>query len=105
MIVVIGRVKTNAERRERLIDVGQRVAHASREEPGCASYRLYEDTERPNEFAFVEVWESEEALQRHFATEHIAAFMRAVPETLIEAPDVQFHTVADSRDLADVGRR
>jgi quinol monooxygenase YgiN len=51
------------------------------------------------------VWESEEALQRHFATEHIAAFMRAVPETLIEAPDVQFHTVADSRDLADVGRR
>ena len=105
MIVVIGRVKTDAERRERLIDVGQRVAQASRAEPGCASYRLYEDTERPNEFVFIEVWESEEALQRHFATEHIAAFMQAVPETLVEAPDVQFHTVAGSRDLTDVSRR
>jgi quinol monooxygenase YgiN len=48
MIVVIGRVKTDAERRERLIEVGQRVAQASREEPNCVSYRLYEDTERPN---------------------------------------------------------
>jgi quinol monooxygenase YgiN len=105
MIVVIGRVKTDAERRERLIDVGQRVSQASREEAGCASYRLYEDTERPNEFVFIEVWESEEALQRHFATAHIAAFMQAVPETLIEAPDVQFHTVAGSRGLADISRR
>lgn len=105
MIVVIGRVTTDAERRDRLIDMGQRVARASREEAGCVSYRLYEDTERPNEFVFIEVWETEEALQRHFATEHIAQFMRAVPETLIEAPDVQFHTVVSSRDLADVGRR
>jgi quinol monooxygenase YgiN len=105
MIVVIGRVKTDSERRDRLIDVGQRVAQASREEPGCTSYRLYEDSERPNEFVFIEVWESEEALQRHFATEHIAQFMRAVPETLVEAPDVQFHTVTGSRDLADVSRR
>src|SRR5665213_744809 len=96
MIVVIERVKTDAERRERLIDVGQRVALASREEPGCASYRLYEDSERPNEFVFIEVWESDQALQRHFATEHIAQFMQAVPETLVEAPDVQFHTVAGS---------
>jgi hypothetical protein len=31
--------------------------------------------------------------------------MRAVPEALIEAPDVQFHTVAGSRDLAEVSRR
>jgi quinol monooxygenase YgiN len=104
MIVVIGRVKTDAERRDRLIAVGQRVARASREEPGCTSYRLYEDSERLNEFVFIEVWESEQALQRHFATEHIAQFMQAVPETLVEAPDVQFHTVAGSRDLTDVSR-
>ena len=68
------------------------------------SYRLYEDTERPNEFVFIEVWETE-ALQRHFATEHIAHFMRTVLETLTEAPEVQFHAVASSRDLADVSRR
>ena len=31
--------------------------------------------------------------------------MQAVPETLVEAPDVQFHTVAVSQDLTDVSRR
>jgi quinol monooxygenase YgiN len=105
MIVVIGRVRTDAKRRDRLIDLGRRVAQASREEAGCTSYRLYEDSEHPNEFVFIEVWESEEALQRHFATGHIAQFMQAVPETLVQAPDVQFHTVAGSRDLTDVSRR
>jgi quinol monooxygenase YgiN len=105
MVVVVGRVKTDADRREALIRVGQAVAAASRQEPGCISYRLYEDTERENEFVFVEEWESNEALQRHFATPHIAEFMGAVPDTLVAAPDVKFHTIAETVDLADIGDR
>lgn len=62
------------------------VAAASREETGCISYRLYEDTEVENEFVFVEEWESSEALQRHFATSHIREFMRAIPATLVAPP-------------------
>jgi len=42
MIVVVGRVQTDADRRAALIGVGQAVASASREEAGCISYRLYE---------------------------------------------------------------
>jgi quinol monooxygenase YgiN len=102
MVVVVGRVQTDAARREALIRVGQAVAAASREEPSCISYRLYEDTERENEFVFVEEWESNEALQQHFATSHIAEFMQAVPETLVAPPDVKFHTIAESVDLADL---
>lgn len=33
-------------------------AAASRLEPNCISYRLYEDIESENEFVFVEEWES-----------------------------------------------
>ena len=55
MILVIGRVKTHAERRARLIDMGQRVARTSREEPGCASYRLYEDSATPTTSAGAEL--------------------------------------------------
>jgi quinol monooxygenase YgiN len=102
MIVVVGRVRTDADRREELIRVGQAVAAASRTEPGCITYRIYEDIEVPNDFVFVEEWEDDEALQRHFATPHIARFMGAIPEAIVAPPDVKFHTIASSIDLADV---
>ena len=103
MIVVVGRVRTDADKRSELVRIGQQVAAASRAEPGCISYRLYEDTEAENNFVFVEEWESDEALKRHFATPHIAEFMRSIPATLVVPPDVKFHTIASTRDLADVG--
>jgi quinol monooxygenase YgiN len=102
MIVVVGRVKTDPGKREALVRVGQAVAAASRAEAGCISYRLYEDTEINNEFVFVEEWESSEALQRHFATPHVGEFMQAIPATIVAPPDVKFHTIASSMDLAEV---
>jgi quinol monooxygenase YgiN len=102
MIVVVGRVQSDPAKRDALIRIGQAVARASREEPGCISYRVYEDTELPNEFVFVEEWESSEALQRHFATSHIGEFMQAIPATIVAPPDVRFHTIESTMDLADV---
>jgi len=102
MIVVVGRVRSDADKREALVRIAQAVAAASRAESGCISYRVYEDTEIENDFVFVEEWESNEALQLHFATPHIREFMRAIPATIVAAPDVKFHTIASSMDLADV---
>jgi quinol monooxygenase YgiN len=102
MIVVVGRVRTNADKRAELVRIGQAVAGASREEPGCISYRLYEDTELDNDFVFVEEWESSDALQQHFASAHVADFMRAIPDTIVGPPDVKFHTIERSVDLADI---
>jgi quinol monooxygenase YgiN len=102
MIVVVGRVTSDGEKRDELVRVAQAVAGASREEQGCNGYRFYEDTERPNHFVFVEEWADQEALERHFATSHIAEFMRAIPATITSPPDVKFHTIASSADLAQV---
>jgi quinol monooxygenase YgiN len=102
MIVVVGRVVTDMARREDMKRIGQTVARASRAEEGCLSYRVYEDTEIENEFVFVEEWESQEALERHFSTPHIAEFMRAIPATVAAPPDVKFHTIRSSVDLAEL---
>ena len=102
MIVVVGRVRTDADKRDALVRVGQAVAKASRAESGCISYRLYEDTEIEHDFVFVEEWESNEALQLHFATPHVREFMQAIPATIVAPPDLKFHTIASSMDLADV---
>ncbi len=102
MIVVVGRVSTDAEKRDDLVRIGQAVARASREEAGCLAYAVYEDTEAPDRFVFVEEWESMAALQAHFATPHIAEFMRAITGAITAAPDVKFHEVANSIDLSEV---
>jgi quinol monooxygenase YgiN len=102
MIVVGGRVKSDADKRAELVRIGQKVAAESRAEMGCLSYRVYQDTERENEFVFVEEWESSEALQQHFATSHIRDFMRAIPATVVAAPDAKFHTIASTIDRGDV---
>lgn len=103
MVVVVGRVRTDPERREDLLRIGQSVAAASRQETGCISYRVYEDSELENDFVFVEEWESSEALRMHFAAPHVAEFMQAIPATLVAPPDVKFHTIASTMALADVG--
>ena len=103
MVVAIGRVRTDAERRAELVRIGQRVAAASRSEAGCMSYQVCQDTESEHDFVFVEEWESEDALQRHFRTPHVAELMAAIRGAIVGPPDVKFHAVASSRDLADVG--
>ncbi len=102
MIVVVGRVQTDADKREELVRIGHAIARASRAETGCISYRLYEDTEVENEFVFLEEWSGHEALQRHFATSHVQAFMRAIPGNIVAPPDVSFHTIESSMDLDEV---
>jgi quinol monooxygenase YgiN len=102
MIVVVGRAVTDDARREDFIRIAQAVARASRAEQGCRGYRIYEDTELANEFVFIEEWDSQEALETHFRTSHIAEFMQSFPAAVAGAPDVKFHTIASTVDLADV---
>ena len=102
MIVVVGRVQTDAQRRDALVQAGEAVAAASRQEAGCLGYRLYAATEDPLAFVFIEEWKDDAALQAHFGTEHVAAFMRTIAPLVTAPPDVQFHEVASTRDLSNV---
>ena len=100
MIVTVGRITGDPAKREQVVEIAQRLARASRSDEGCLGYRVYEDTETPNDFVFVEEWESEAALRAHFATPHVAEFMGAIMGVIVGPPDVRFHTVAATMDLA-----
>ena len=41
-------------------------------------------------------------MQRHFGTPHIAEFMAAIRGAVSAAPEVKFHTIASTVDLAEV---
>jgi quinol monooxygenase YgiN len=99
MIVVTGRVKVAPENHERFVPVATTMCASSREEAGCRGYRVYADLEQNDRYVFVEEWDDDESLQRHFAQSHTATFMQALIPLLAEPADVLFHTIASSRRL------
>lgn len=46
------------------------MIEASRAEPGCILYNIYQLTTKPTEFVVVETWENEDYLKAHGQTDH-----------------------------------
>jgi quinol monooxygenase YgiN len=72
------------ERRAELLEQLITLEHASRADAGCIAYRVFEDTDRANRFMLVEEWTDQAALDAHNAQPHVARFLAAAPELLVE---------------------
>jgi len=57
-------------------------------EDGCILYSLHQGVADQTRFAFVERWESQEKLDAHLGSDHIAAVVARVDELLAEPPDI-----------------
>lgn len=68
-VLAIFRAKT--EHREELKERLTAMAEAVHTEPGCLLYSLQQGTDDPDVFAYVEKWESEEALAEHGKSPHV----------------------------------
>jgi quinol monooxygenase YgiN len=103
MIVVTARLQTTDDKRDDFVRVVQAMCEASRREPGCQGYRLYEDTEQPNRYLILEEWDDDAALQQHFTEAHTGEFMGKVFGLVVGESDAAFHTVASTRRLGPGG--
>jgi quinol monooxygenase YgiN len=82
MIIVSGSVRIRPEARDEAVQAALTMAEATRAEAGCRTYRFSFDMTDPTLVYVYEEWESAEALERHFATPHMAAFQQALPALL-----------------------
>jgi quinol monooxygenase YgiN len=96
MIVIAGSVAVRPERREEALRVARTMAAATRQEPGCVTYRFSIDVDDPNTMLLFEEWETEEALGRHFQTPHMDAFRAALPGLLAGTPVLKRYDVASA---------
>lgn len=74
MLVVAGVVKIDPDKRDEAIAAAVAMMRESREEPGCLSYAFSADLEDAGTFRIFEEWESQEALDAHFASPHMKSF-------------------------------
>ena len=97
MLLVIGRVKCDAENRDALVAACEEMQNASREEKGCIRYGFFAAVEDPLSFVAVEEWADREALDAHFAQPHLQSFVSRLLELVSERPEVAIHEIAGTK--------
>lgn len=89
MIIVFGRVDIAAPQLAQARQISREHVLRSRAEPGCVSHAVYDDPETPGQLVFVEEWESEQALQRHFAVPASIEFARQLARMATGKPVIR----------------
>lgn len=102
MLIVIGRVACAEGRREDLVAHMKTMQEASRAEPGCLDYGFFAAVEDPDKFVAVELWESRQALETHFAAPSVAAFTGGLAGLITGVPKVEIHHVEKTTDFPNL---
>lgn len=101
MIIVHGTFPVKTDVREDALELMRRMAIASRAEVGCISYEFYIGLSDPNTLLLFQEWESVEALQGHFDTDHMEEFLKVLPDVLDGEVTTRRYEVRSSTDLLD----
>ena len=82
MIIVKGEIPVKTDHRDEAVALVLALAEASRSEDGCLAYEVYLQAERPEVIVVWQQWYSMEALECHFASDHVDAFLDAIPDMI-----------------------
>ena len=94
MIVVAGRVVIDPAKRDEGVRAATEVMEETAKETGCISYTFSADLIDPGTFRIFEEWESQEALDAHFASPHMAKFQGVVGSLGVREMKIQRYEVA-----------
>lgn len=75
--IIAGTITIDPDKRDRAVEVVATMAAATAEEEGNLGYDFSEDLTDPAVWYLWERWASQEALDAHFGSPHMAAFMGA----------------------------
>jgi quinol monooxygenase YgiN len=93
MIVIAGKVAVRPERRHEAVRAALAMADATRKEEGCIAYQFSSDLADPNTILVFEEWENDEALARHFQTEHMRVFREQLARLLAGPPAIRRYSI------------
>lgn len=99
MIVIAGSVAIRPEQRAEATRAALAMARATCAEPGCITYRFAADLADPDTFLVFEEWESDEALARHFQSEHMRVFREQLPKLVAGPARIARYTVSDKTSM------
>ena len=83
-----------------LLEAARGLASATRAEPGCLSYHVGIDIERPSALRLSETWRDLGALRDHFTTPHMAAFREILAAEGRVRTEIEIFSISRSEPLS-----
>ncbi|HYF45187.1 MAG TPA: putative quinol monooxygenase [Acidimicrobiales bacterium] len=99
MIIVSGTLRLDPAEVDTALQLGATMTEASLAEAGCSAYGFWQDPADPTRIHVFEEWASQEALDEHFATPHMAAFMEGLGRLSISDMEVSKYEVSQKAPL------
>lgn len=88
MIIINVLLDVKVEKRKGFMDFMADMVTKSREEDGCIFYALFEEADHENQFAIVEKWQDQAAVDLHNETPHFKNFVAQINEYLTKDFDI-----------------
>ena len=99
MLVIAGRIEIDPAHRSEAMAAAREMMADTRKEPGCISYTFSADLDEEGVFHVFEEWESQEALDAHFQTAHMARFRGLIPGFGLKDMSLQRYEVSSAGPL------
>lgn len=99
LIAIVGQFDVHAEHAAAAGQLMRTMMLETQKEKGCLHYAFSTDLATPNRFQLSEVWDSEEALQGHFQSPHMAIFRAGLAQLLIQQRTVRRYRATEAGDL------
>ena len=95
MLIVAGSITTEDGGRPAFLDAVVAMVAATHTEPGCREYVFSPDPDNANRILLFEIWDDQDALDAHFASNHSAEFQRALAGLPVTMRDIKKYTISD----------
>ena len=87
-VVVVGSFKAVPGKEAEGLEAFKALVGPTHAEDGCILYALHQGQDDPARLAFVERWESREALDAHLKTPHVAGLLERAAELFGDSGDI-----------------
>ena len=95
MIKITAKHFVKQDKIDAFIELGKLlVSETNKNDDGCISYELYQDTSDPKILTIIEEWEDQDTLDRHCASKHFKEIAPQFGELCEKAADVNFYKIA-----------
>ena len=95
MLIIAGTITTEAGHRDAFLAAVAPMVAATHTEPGCRDYVFSPDPDDADRIRLFELWDDQDALDAHFASDHMARFQQARAGLAIASRDIQKYTISD----------
>ncbi len=99
MLIIAGEIRLEPGTRDDFFAAVAPMVRATRREPGCRAYAFTPDPDDATLIRLWELWDDEEALAGHFASDHMTQWQERARDLPITGRDLHRYAVADVSPL------